>query len=427
LWQLRNELLPIVLKNTSSLCQGVWALLKSNQLPIKVVGLGSFHPNIPLFNFWSLFMMKKTLVAAAALAATGAFAQVTLSGNLDVAFASQGAIQQQRSNTNSSSAMTFAGTEALNNDLSASFTLVTEIDLQKGQGGSTSTGAQTGATGQTFDMWNRGANLALASKSMGTLRLGRQNDAWWETQGQFNTSGSNSFSFTTLTGTQSNMATTGLLTSSYAATNAGNAGWTGTTFTYVSGVSYATPRMNGFQAKVQQNVADYSLSTQTVNPGAAFSLNFDGGAFKAALATSSKAGANGTVGHSLTVYGASYTFGNTTLTAATNKSTFEGSLVALHDSTAVGFGANYRFNPSFDASLSYATLTNDEVSANKATLIGVVGRYSLSKRTSLYAGVGTVNNEGTSTQTALWSFSGTTGATVNATTTSSMFGIRHQF
>ena len=372
-------------------------------------------------------MMKKTLVAAAALAATGAFAQVTLSGNLDVAFASQGAIQQQRSNTNSSSAMTFAGTEALNNDLSASFTLVTEIDLQKGQGGSTSTGAQTGATGQTFDMWNRGANLALASKSMGTLRLGRQNDAWWETQGQFNTSGSNSFSFTTLTGTQSNMATTGLLTSSYAATNAGNAGWTGTTFTYVSGVSYATPRMNGFQAKVQQNVADYSLSTQTVNPGAAFSLNFDGGAFKAALATSSKAGANGTVGHSLTVYGASYTFGNTTLTAATNKSTFEGSLVALHDSTAVGFGANYRFNPSFDASLSYATLTNDEVSANKATLIGVVGRYSLSKRTSLYAGVGTVNNEGTSTQTALWSFSGTTGATVNATTTSSMFGIRHQF
>jgi predicted porin len=401
--------------------------VKSNQLPNKVVGLGSFHPNIPLFNFWSLFMMKKTLVAAAALAATGAFAQVTLSGNLDVAFGAQGAIQQQRSNTNSSSAMTFAGTEALNKDLSASFTLVTEIDLQKGQGGSTSTGAATGATGQTYDMWNRAANLALASKSMGTLRLGRQNDAWWETQAQFNTTGSNSFGVGILTATQSNMASTGLVTHGYGSTNATNAGWTGTTFTYVSGVSYATPKLNGFTAKIQQNAADYSLTTgKTVNPGAALSLNFDGGAFKAAVATSSKAGTDGIVGHTLTALGASYTFGQTTINALTNKSTFQNSYANLYtDSTTVGLGVNYRFNPSFDASLSYASLTNDENSANKATVIGVVGRYSLSKRTSVYAGVGTVNNEGTSTQSALWSYS--TGATANAVTTSSMLGIRHQF
>ena len=372
-------------------------------------------------------MMKKTLVAAAALAATGAFAQVTLSGNLDVAFGAQGAIQQQRSNTNSSSAMTFAGTEALNKDLSASFTLVTEIDLQKGQGGSTSTGAATGATGQTYDMWNRAANLALASKSMGTLRLGRQNDAWWETQAQFNTTGSNSFGVGILTATQSNMASTGLVTHGYGSTNATNAGWTGTTFTYVSGVSYATPKLNGFTAKIQQNAADYSLTTgKTVNPGAALSLNFDGGAFKAAVATSSKAGTDGIVGHTLTALGASYTFGQTTINALTNKSTFQNSYANLYtDSTTVGLGVNYRFNPSFDASLSYATLTNDETSANKATLIGVVGRYSLSKRTSVYAGVGTVNNEGTSTQSALWSYS--TGATANAVTTSSMLGIRHQF
>jgi predicted porin len=192
-------------------------------------------------------------------------------------------------------------------------------------------------------------------------------------------------------------------------------------------VSYATPNLNGFTAKIQQNAADYSLTTgQTVNPGAALSLNFDGGAFKAAVATSSKAGTDGLVGHTLTVYGASYTFGQTTINAVTNKSAFQNSYASYTDSTAVGLGVTYRFNPSFDASLSYATLTNDEVSANKATLIGVVGRYSLSKRTSVYAGVGTVNNEGsTSTQGALWSYS--TGATANAVTTASMLGIRHQF
>jgi predicted porin len=299
--------------------------------------------------------------------------------------------------------------------------------MQKGQGGSSTTGAQTSAS-TTFDMWNRGANVVLASKSMGTLRIGRQNDAWWETQGQFNTTGSNSFGVGVLTGTQSNMSSTGIVTHGYGSTNATNAGWTGTTFTYVSGVSYATPNLNGFTAKIQQNAADYSLTTgQTVNPGAALSLNFDGGAFKAAVATSSKAGTDGLVGHTLTVYGASYTFGATTINALSNKSSFQNVYAATYtDSTAVGLGVTYRFNPSFDASLSYATLTNDEDSTKKSTLIGVVGRYSLSKRTSVYAGVGNINNEGTGNiQSALWSY--TTGATANAVTTSSMLGIRHQF
>jgi hypothetical protein len=222
------------------------------------------------------------------------------------------------------------------------------------------------------------------------------------------------------------MASTGLLTGNYYTANTVNAGQTGTTFTYVSGVSYTTPRMSGFQAKIAHNETDYSYATgQTINPGAALSLNYDGGAFKAAAATSNKAGIDGLVGHSLTVYGASYNFGATTIMAATSKSAFQNSLAQYHDSTAIGLGVNYRFTPSFDANFSYGTLTNDEVTANKATLIGIVGRYSLSKRTSVYAGVGTVNNEGTATQAALWSYS--SGATANSTTSASMLGIRHQF
>jgi predicted porin len=374
-------------------------------------------------------MMKKTLIAAAALAATGAFAQVTLSGNLDISFGSQSTGQQMRSNTNSSSAMTFAGSEALNNDLSATFTLITEIDMAKGQAGSTSTGANTATnSAQVFDMWNRGANMALVSKSMGTLRLGRQNDAWWETQGMFNTTGSNSFGFGVVTATQSNMGSTGLITGNYQTANTANAGHTGSTYTYVSGVSYATPNINGLTAKIQQNAADYSLTTgQTVNPGAALSLNFDGGAFKAAVATSSKAGTDGLVGHTLTVYGATYTFGNTTLIAASNKSTFQNIYATYNDSTATAFGVNYRFSPSFDANLSFATLTNDEDTTRKATVIGAVGRYSLSKRTSVYAGIGTVNNEGTGAiQSALWSYTQPSTA-ANSITTATMLGIRHQF
>jgi len=408
-----------------------------------VVGLGKSVSKIPFYNFWSLFMMKKTLVAAAALVATGAFAQVTLSGNIDIAFAAQGATQKQRSNTNSSSAMTFAGTEQLNNDLSLSFNLVTELDMQKGQGGSSTTGAQSSSTGggTTFDMWNRGANVVLASKSMGTVRIGRQNDAWWETQGAFNTSGSNSFGIGTLIGTQSNMgsidgfntatSTAASVTMTGFAANATNAGWTGPSYAYAAGVSYLTPSLNGITVKIQQNAAEYSLSSgQTVSPGGAMSLNYDGGALKASVATTQKAGTDGLVGHSLTVYGASYTFGDTTIIAATNKSSFQNSFAALTDSTATGLGVNYRFSPSFDANLSYATMTNDETTANKATLIGVVGRYSLSKRTSMYAGFGTVNNEGASTQSALWSMAATSSSTVNpanATTSATMLGLRHQF
>jgi len=386
-------------------------------------------------------MMKKTLVAAAALAATGAFAQVTLSGNIDIAFAAQGATQKQRSNTNSSSAMTFAGTEALNNDLSLSFNLVTELDMQKGQGGSSTTGATAGTSGAVFDMWNRGANLVLASKSMGTLRIGRQNDAWWETQGAFNTSGSNSFGLGTLIGTQSNMGsidgfnkadgTAASTVMTGFASNATNAAWTGPSYAYAAGVSYLTPSLNGITVKIQQNVAEYALSSgQTVSPGGAMSINYDGGALKASVATTQKAGTDGLVGHTLTVYGASYNFGNTTIIAATNKSTFQNNFAALTDSTATGLGVNYRFSPSFDANFSYATMTNDEATANKATLIGVVGRYSLSKRTSMYAGFGTVNNEGASTQSALWSMAATSTSTVNpanATTSATMLGLRHLF
>jgi len=380
-------------------------------------------------------MMKKTLVAAAALAATGAFAQVTLSGNLDYSTYAQGAQQSATSNANSTSLWRLTGTENLDNGSKVSFNLVSELNLQKGQTGSTSTGAAA-TTATTPDVFNRGANIEFSS-GIGSIIVGRQGDAWWESQNAFNTSGSASFGFGALTGNQSNAATANGITAATAvaaSTNAGlagmvtnvaNAGYTGTSFTFASGLSYTTPDLNGFKAKIQQNVAEYSSSTgQTVNPGAAMSLNYATPAFKAFAATTYKGGTDGLVAWTQTGYGASYTLGAATLTVASNKATFTNSAVALNDSTATGFGVTYVFSPVLDASFSYGSLTNDETTANKATLIGITGRYALSKRTQVYAGFGSINNEGAATVSAIWSGS---GQTVGASTSSSLLGLRHQF
>ena len=112
--------------------------------------------------------MKKSLIALAAMVATGAFAQssLTISGQLDA-----GLVNVKTSTGLSSTAqgqgqfgasrLRFTGTEDLGGGLKASFNLEMQPNMANG-----------GVSGN--GLFNRGAWLQLGSDSVGALRIGRQ-------------------------------------------------------------------------------------------------------------------------------------------------------------------------------------------------------------------------------------------------------------
>jgi len=110
--------------------------------------------------------MKKSLIALAALAATTAFAQssVTISGQLDAGFSSvklgNNATQDQmNTGIHGASRLRFVGTEDMGGGNKANFWLEMQPNFQ--------TGSVSG------DLFNRGAWLGLQG-GWGELRLGRQ-------------------------------------------------------------------------------------------------------------------------------------------------------------------------------------------------------------------------------------------------------------
>ena len=112
--------------------------------------------------------MKKSLIAMAAMVATGAFAQssLTISGQLDAGIVNQkgstGLSQTaQGAGQFGASRLRFTGTEDLGGGLKASFNL--EMQPNMANGGTNGNG-----------LFNRGAWLQLGSDSVGALRIGRQ-------------------------------------------------------------------------------------------------------------------------------------------------------------------------------------------------------------------------------------------------------------
>jgi predicted porin len=115
------------------------------------------------------FEMKKTLVAVAALVATGAFAEVTLSGNVDQAYASKTVAGVRTSGLYQAvygSYLTFAGGEDLGSGLKASFKIEQGLGLNN-SGNLISSAADATVVG------NREAWVDL-SGAFGGLRLGNQ-------------------------------------------------------------------------------------------------------------------------------------------------------------------------------------------------------------------------------------------------------------
>lgn len=124
--------------------------------------------------------MKKSLIALAVLAASGAAmaqSSVTLFGVVDATYAyGSGSVSNKSQLTNSgynSSRLGFRGVEDLGGGMSASFWLEAGVNNDNGSGANTSTNNQaTGATGGGGLTFNRRSTVSL-NGGFGEVRLGR--------------------------------------------------------------------------------------------------------------------------------------------------------------------------------------------------------------------------------------------------------------
>ncbi len=303
--------------------------------------------------------MKKSLVALATLAATGAMAQVTIDGYVDRAYT----ITNNTDNTKDSKLIgSQAGTttigikvrESLSSDLSAGISLNTDFADQGGlsQDNATTSVQSAGfANGQSF--------VDLTSKSMGTLRLGAPNN----------------FTLTNVTGVASPGFSTGIGSaygSSFTIHNGLGTGTVGSvgivtqqadiTATANSGqrairiantVQYSSPVMNGFSVHLGSTAKNANSGTGTDTVGVTeYALRYTNGPIDA-MYTSIK-----------------YSVG-TTLPAVGSFQT-DGQSIANGSNTQDMLGASYAINPALKLHAGFGnTKSSTNVYKGKSQQFGV--------------------------------------------------------
>jgi predicted porin len=426
--------------------------------------------------------MKKTLIALAAVAATSAFAQstVTVYGQADAAYTSI------KSGTNSFSGLMgagrgsnfvgFMGSEDLGGGLKANFKIEAGYNVDNGSGSATNTNNQAngtlvtlqgatasatlagspatrasinGAQGLTF---NRYSHVGLVG-GFGEVRLGRDYTSAFNAVLGADTTGAN--------GVQNTLFQTLMIGQANSHANATNAS---------NMIGYQTPNtFGGFGVKAQVFYGENQIGTEAAptlmkgksGDGTSIHAFFTQGPFSAGYGTQKTKGTS-IVGSSNSVAGslaavaaipgdyqvdaayAKYDLGVILLTAGqvteklatlgTNATASTGVLTAavagqLKNASTV-FGFSYPVNPMMKINGTYTTskYTIAGTENAKATQIGLQGMYALSKRTDLYANYAVTDNS-VGTAYGVVNGSGRPVAVqgTEAKTTGMQIGMRHNF
>ncbi|WP_300652118.1 porin [Hydrogenophaga sp.] len=351
--------------------------------------------------------MKKTLIALAALAATGAAmaqSSVTLYGVVDVGFTSVNNSGTGTDNTGlSSSNMTtnrlgFRGTEDLGGGLKAKFQI--ETSLTADQPGASSIG-------------DRGAWVGLEG-GFGEVRLGREySTTFWSgfLFSPFGTGGvGNGFGF-------ANRVV------AHTVTGQTNPIWNN------NAITYNTPRMAGFQAHAQYAFDEQAAAGNNAGRSAGLRLNYSAGPLMAELAYSDTDGSGATRDHKSTVGGVSYDFGVAKLMTnfgqekGTNAAT--GAFVAKVSNFEIGAVAPVgpgRARVSYNnTKIDLGTPTDQKITK---FALGYI--YDLSKRTAVYATVASLKNKNGAALSLSSTNPANTGA-ANGRSTGYNVGISHVF
>jgi len=363
----------------------------------------------PLSKPWRTSQMKKSLVALAVLAASGAVmaqSSVTLYGTVDAGYtkytANNGVSKTGMGDSQlGSSLIGFRGSEDLGGGMKAEFKLEgglgNDVGVGKGtnsnnqsSGGGVTAGAATGFAGSQGLAFARYSHVGLVGK-FGEIRLGRDYTSTFQwgvaAVDPFGTNGpANASQMLLNLGTRNAQATT---------TGASNM------------IGYITPNMGGFEAKVQtfygENANNAALGGNS-GDGSSIAVRYsDAKTYLSAskmttkglvaAATATTVAANGE--YTQTGYSASYNFGpakaiftraGETLVKAAGKSTNDSNEIGL----IVPMGA-----ANFKVAQTTSTQNTGVAGAadTKGTLMGVGVDYSLSKRTVVYGTYARVANK----------------------------------
>jgi len=397
-------------------------------------------------------MMKKTLVALAAVAVTGAYAQVSITGNIDLGVRSVGSqttTSQKTSiekNNASTSTMEFKGSEDLGGGLKAGFQLQWTITPEAAGTENAASQATTGAgnsqyfTGAPF---NSEQFLSL-SGGFGTVRVGEPNAAVY--RAQFVTQPLGTAFGSGYSGTASRMGYAGSYGLSSYMGNTPGAGSSMRVIRMQRTAQYETPVFNGLSAMGEFSFGNDNSTTITANTPSFMGLlvNYSAGPLNLVAAQNSyKNGNNMIAGNAVgftqttnglaagqeVVYqmlGANYTIGSHTF--YTGMSNVRASN-ATEDTQSWNVAYKLALNSNVDIMANMVSMSSSLANAgawmtlaNQATqatwnlnrkIIGFGADYRLSKRTNLYA--------------RYENYDSNTDNTATGETTTTAFGVRHQF
>jgi predicted porin len=438
---------------------------------------GDCHPS-DLGPFLTLekFAMKKTLIALAVLAVSGAAvaqSTVTISGVLDAGYRSvngpagvgadtAGGFQ----NGTATSAILITGTEDLGGGLSALFRYEINPDFVSGSGlsGSAISGNASGVT------TSNGANgynfVGISSKDMGAVRFGRLNTASlgaWGTGSVFGTALGSGF------GTNGNMYTVN-------SSSASNFNQTAPT-RFNGAVEYTSPAMNGFTARAMYvpKVDNTGAGSTEASSGAFAGTNrvgvtdiglaYNAGPLNVAIAQQSHSYGTNAVSsvatpgggssvvtstfltatpgakYTLSTLAANYTIGATTVYAAywTEDQTVSASTAVKLDAVGTMLGAKHVMGAltlmgSYAVRDDKSTSANDVVGTASAVsygnsdrkILGLGADYALSKRTAVWVRYQSIDPNTNRSGMNTTSTNLNTQSSFDAVTTTAV-GVRHTF
>ncbi len=350
--------------------------------------------------------MKKSLIALAVLAASGAAmaqSSVTLFGIVDATYAyGSGSVANKSQLTNSgynASRLGFRGVEDLGGGMSASFWLEAGVNNDNGSGGTTSTNNQgasgvTGGGGLTF---NRRSTVSL-NGGFGEVRLGRDYTPQFWNLAVFDPFG-----------------IVGVGTSQTLNSSLGGP----TTVRASNSIGYFLPgNLGGFYGQAQYYMGENNSNAANKKDGNGLALRagYANGPINAAIAFSETKFLAGNI--KAVNLGGSYNLGMAKIMAHYNQDKIsggnDGKGFLIGGLVPVGAG---------EVRLAYSTYKIDTVGADPRTnklALGYV--HNLSKRTALYATYARLSNKNGAAQALNGAVTG-----VNSNSNGYDFGISHSF
>jgi predicted porin len=301
--------------------------------------------------------MKKSLVALAVLAASGAAmaqSSVTLYGVADIAVARDDngstTVNRLDSGNLAGSRWGMKGTEDLGGGLKAIFTLESGYSLDTGAGSTA--------------LFNRQSFVGFSGE-FGTVKLGRQKNPVYATAGTWDAFGD------ALAGDSSRLF-------SYNGSRTDN----------LMAYNFAA---NGFYGEVQYGLGEVPGNSSASRTVAGW-VGYKSGPFDVVLTTQDIKNSTDTLATKMTLIGGNYNFGMAKLFAAYAVEKTDGSSVT-RDQKDMHLGVTVPVSTAGTFELSYLSKKDDLKADANAHQVAIGYLYSLSKRTTLYTSYGQLSND----------------------------------